>query len=197
LAFENVHHFLDSCIDDIQSEGIVTFSLFFLKRSEFIPRGVGYIAFMSRLRELFTHVLEHYMAKTFADLTKAIADNTTATNAAVAAFNSASSQDFSAPVAAIAANTAALNALVPSGPGTSPLSASPASVTLSASAPSQVVALTGAVGNVTAASNDLTVATVSATAPWTINRVAAGNTTVKFSDSAVPPNIVSITVSAV
>ena len=149
--------------------------------------------------------IEH-MAKTLADLNVSIANNTTATNAAVAAFAAGSAGDFTAQTTAIDANTAKLAAIAPgTGTGTPPpagtITANPANVTLSATVPTQAVTLTESNGqpNVyNAVSSNTAIATVSPASgpgPFTVQRIGAGaGASVAFTDQQ--NNVLTVPVSA-
>lgn len=151
-----------------------------------------------------------HMAKTLADLNVSIANNTTATNAAVAAFTAGSAGDFTTQTTAIDANTAKLAAIAPAGTtppgGTTPpaagtITANPANVTLSATVPTQVVTLAESNNqpNVyNAVSSNTAIATVSPASgpgPFTISRIGAGaGASVAFTDQQ--NNVLTVPVSA-
>lgn len=144
------------------------------------------------------------MAKTLVDLNTSITNNTAATNAAVAAFAAGSSGDFTPQVTAIDANTAKLTAIAPGGvvtPPAGPITANPATVSLSPTVPTQVVTLTESNGqpNVfNAVSSNTAIATVSPASgpgPFTIARVGAGiGASVQFTDQQ--NNVLNVAVSA-
>lgn len=150
-----------------------------------------------------------HMAKTLADLNVSIAANTSATNNAVAAFAAGASGDFTAQTTAIDANTAKLAAIAPGGvtppggtvPPAGTITANPTLVTLSATVPTQVVALTESNNqpNVyNAVSSNTAIATVSPASgpgPFTISRIGAGaGASVAFTDQQ--NNVLTVPVSA-
>lgn len=143
--------------------------------------------------------IEEYMSKTFSDLNVSISANTAATDAAVAAFNAASGQDFTAQTTAIDANTAKLKTLAGGAPAGT-FAASPPSVSLSSVGASQAITLQNGSGQLFQASSDNTaVATVSpasSNAPsFTVTAVAPGSTNIKFNDAQNNTASVPVTVS--
>lgn len=131
------------------------------------------------------------MSKSIADLTAAIAANTTAAKAVAAAFASAATVglDFTPQVDAVNANTDTLNALIAPPAATSAITASPASVALASVGGSVTVSLTesnGQPNTFEAVSENTAVATVSPASgagPFTVTEVAPGATSVSFTDA--------------
>ncbi len=165
----------------------------------------GMMSFRAWLLQPILHRIEQIMATSLAQLNAAIAANTAETALAVAAITANTQGDFTPQAQQIAANTAALAAAIPNPttpppPPPAPLTASPATVALSAASPTQPVALTDAVtpNTFSAASSNTAIVTVSPASgpgPFTLTQVGAGaGASVTFTDAQ--NNAVVVAVSA-